>query len=468
MKMDLLVSPLLTDLYQLTMLQGYLKIGMHGEAVFEFFVRSLPEGRGFLVAAGLETLLDFLENIHFSKEELQYLADTDRFSRNLVDYLSQFRFSGDVYAMPEGTVFFANEPIIRVVAPIPEAQLIETRLINLVHFETLIASKAARCTLAATGKATLVDFGLRRAHGAEAGFLAARASYIGGFTSTSTVLAEPLMGIPVSGTMAHSFVQAHEDEGEAFLNFAEANPNNAIFVIDTYDTIKGAERVIEAARKLAEEGIHVRAVRIDSGDLLALSKDVRYILDRSGFKDIQIFVSGNIDEYIIRDLLSQGAPIDGFGVGTKLDTSADVPYLDCAYKLMEYAGRPRFKKSRGKATIPGRKQVFRQFEKGNMKRDIVTLEGDNMEGDPLLKKVMSRGRRILQPRNLKDNAAYLREQLNLLPSHLYALKTIPSYPVEISPALSRIKEEAEHIRSFFSLDKSNKELYRDIEKDPLP
>ena len=445
MKMDPLTSPLLTDLYQLTMLQGYLKMEMHEEAVFEFFIRSLPEGRGFLVVAGLETFLDFLEGMCFSEAELQYLADTGRFSRDLVDYLSTFRFHGDVYAMPEGTVFFAGEPVIRVVAPMPEAQLIETRLINIVHFETLIASKAARCTLAAAGRATLVDFGLRRAHGAEAGLLAARATYIAGFASTSTVLAEPMFGIPISGTMAHSFVEAHEDEGEAFINFAEANPANAIFLIDTYDTSRGAEKAIEAARKLAEKGMRVRAVRLDSGDLLTLSKDVRQILDRSGFKDIQIFVSGNLDEYAIRDLLSQGAPIDGFGVGTKLDTSADVPYLDCAYKLMEYAGRPRFKKSRGKATVPGRKQVFRRFENGKMTGDIVTLEGDAVEGAPLLSKVISKGRSILRRRDLKEIAAYLREQLKLLPPHLYALETAPPYPVLISPALSRLKEEAQHM-----------------------
>ena len=443
--MNPLVSPLLADLYQLTMLQGYVKAGMHEEAVFEFFVRSLPEKRGFLVVAGVETFLDFLESMRFSEAELQYIADTGRFTPDLVDYLSTFCFRGDVYAMPEGTVFFANEPIIRVVAPIPEAQLIETRLINLVHFETLIASKAVRCALAADGRATLVDFGLRRAHGAEAGLLAARASYIAGFASTSTVLAEATFGIPLSGTMAHSFVEAHGEEGDSFLSFAEANPGNAIFLIDTYDTRRGAERAVEAAKKLAKSGIRVHAVRIDSGDLLALSRDVRQILDRSGFKDIQIFVSGNLDEYAIRDLLSLGAPIDGFGVGTKLDTSADAPYLDCAYKLMEYAGKPRCKRSQGKATLPGRKQVFRQFENGKMGRDIVTLEGDSARGNPLLEKVMSKGRRILQPRDLKEIAAYLREQLKLLPPHLYALETTPPYYVEISPTLSRLKEEAERM-----------------------
>ena len=247
--------------------------------------------------------------------------------------------------MPEGTVFFETEPVVRVTAPIPEAQLLETRLINILHFETMIASKAVRCVLAAEGKSSLVDFGLRRAHGAEAGLLAARASYIAGFTGTSTVLAEAVYGIPIFGTMAHSFVEAYEREEDAFVDFARTNPDNATLLIDTYDTLRGAEKAAEVAKTLAREAIRVRAVRLDSGDLLTLSKDVRRILDEKGFREIRIFVSGNIDEHAIRTLLTHGAPIDGFGVGTKLDTSADAPYMDSAYKLMEYAGRPRCKTS---------------------------------------------------------------------------------------------------------------------------
>ncbi len=441
--MNLLTSPLLTDLYQLTMMQGYVDEGMQEEAVFEFYVRSLPPSRGFLVAAGLDTLLTFLEDMRFTEEELKYIAGTGRFSQALLNYLAKFRFRGDVYAMPEGTVFFENEPVVRVVAPMPEAQLIETRLINIVHFETLIASKAARCMLAADDKAVLIDFGVRRSHGAEAGLLAARDSYMTGFAGTSTVLAEAIYGIPIFGTMAHSYVEAHGDELEAFLSFARANPNNTTLLIDTYDVHNGARKAVEAAKILKETGISVRAVRLDSGDLLILSKDVREILDQAGLTDVRIFASGNLDEYAIRDLLSYRAPINGFGVGTKLDTSEDAPYLECAYKLMEYAGMPRFKKSQGKATIPGCKQVFRRFEDRAMVQDILTVDGDEIEGTPLLAKVMSGGKTISRRQDLKEIAVYTRSQLKSLPAHFQRLETTPPYPVRISPALSRIEHESE-------------------------
>ncbi|MGZ6249276.1 MAG: nicotinate phosphoribosyltransferase, partial [Syntrophales bacterium] len=412
--MNLLTSPLLTDLYQFTMMQGYVDEGMYKEAVFEFYIRSLPPSRGFLVAAGLDTLLAFLEGMRFTEEELEYIAGTRRFSSSLLDYLAKFRFRGDVYAMPEGTVFFENEPVVRVVASMPEAQLIETRLINILHFEILIASKAARCMLAADDRAVLIDFGVRRSHGAEAGLLAARDSYITGFAGTSTVLAEAVFGIPIFGTMAHSYVEGHEDELEAFLSFARANPENTTLLIDTYDVHKGARKAVEAAKILKEEGITVRAVRLDSGDLLVLSKDVREIIDQAGLKDVRIFASGNLDEYAIRDLLSRGAPINSFGVGTKLDTSEDAPYLECAYKLMEYADTPRFKKSQGKATIPGRKQVFRQFDNQTMAGDVLTIEGDETEGTPLLRKVMSGGNIISRRQDLKEIAVYTRSQLKSL------------------------------------------------------
>lgn len=441
--MNPLTSPLLTDLYQLTMLQGYIDQGMHEEAVFEFYVRKLPEKRGFLMAAGLETLLDFLEDLQFSTVEIQYLKDTGRFSASLIEYLSAFRFNGDVFAMPEGTVFFENEPVVRVVAPMPAAQLIETRLINILHFEILVASKAARCVLAADSRAVLVDFGLRRAHGAEAGLLAARATYIAGFAGTSTVLAEPLFGIPIYGTMAHSYIEAHESELEGFLNFARANPDNTTLLVDTYDTCGGAGKAVEAAKRLAGEGIRVHAIRLDSGDLLELSREVRWILDDAGLRDMRIFASGNLDEYAIRDLLLRGAPIDGFGVGTKLDTSEDAPYLECAYKLMEYAGKPRFKKSRGKATIPGRKQVFRRLEGRTMIGDVVALEGDDAAGVPLLVPVMHRGCRASAYRGLKDIASQVRKQMETLPSHFRNLETTPAYPVEFSDSLLRLAEEIE-------------------------
>jgi nicotinate phosphoribosyltransferase len=440
--MNPLTSPLLTDLYQLTMLQGYIDHGMHEKAVFEFYVRKLPDKRGFLIAAGLDTLLSFLEEIRFSKQELQYLADSGRFSESLIEYLSGFRFNGDVFAMPEGTPFFDNEPVIRIVAPLPIAQLIESRLINILHFEILVASKAARCVLAAAGCARLVDFGLRRAHGAEAGLLAARAAYIMGFAGTATVLADPLFGIPIFGTMAHSYIQAHENELDAFLRFARANPGNTTLLIDTYEPCEGARTAARAARMLAAEGIKVQAVRIDSGDLPTLSRDVRRILDDAGFKDIRIFVSGNLDEYAIHDLFQNAAPIDGLGVGTKLVTSEDAPYLECAYKLMEYDGKPRFKKSLGKATIPGRKQVIRRFARSRMIGDAVVLEGEDVAGVPLLVPVMECGRRTVVRRKLKEIASYARTQLESLPPHFRSLETLPPYPVDISDALIRLGREA--------------------------
>ncbi|MDD5170010.1 MAG: nicotinate phosphoribosyltransferase [Syntrophales bacterium] len=440
--MNTLTSPLLTDLYQFTMLEAYLRENMDKESVFEFYVRALPQRRAFLVAAGLDSVLAFLESVRFSGEEMKYLTKTGRFSSRLLDYLSSFRFAGDVYALPEGTICFADEPLIRVVAPIPMAQLMESRLINLLHFETTIASKAVRCLLAAEGR-VLVDFGLRRAHGAEAGMLAARASYIAGFSGTATVMAGAAYDIPLFGTMAHSYVEAYRSEEEAFIAFARANPGNVTFLIDTYDTLKGAHHAAKAAKAVAKEGIITRAVRLDSGDLLSLSKGVRRILDEHGFRNIHIFASGNLDEQIIHELMEAGAPIDGFGVGTKLDTSNDAPYLECAYKLTEYDGKPRMKKSSGKATLPGRKQVFRRFTNGLMTGDTITLEGDEQDGSSLMEKVMAGGGRLSPKKHPKEIAAYVKNQLDALPEYLRRLGRTSTYPVEISPSLMQLRKEAE-------------------------
>lgn len=436
-------SPLLTDLYQFTMLQGYLDRQMHETAVFEFFIRTLPVQRGFFMAAGLESVIEFLEDLKFSEEELDYLAASGRFSKNVIRYLAEVRFTGDLDAMPEGTVFFPNEPILRIAAPMPVAQLIESRIINLLHVQTLFASKAARCFLAAGGRVGLIDFGLRRAHGAEAALCAARSSYIAGFDGTSTVLAEHLFGIPAFGTMAHSFIEAHQDEKEAFIHFAESNPQIVTLLIDTYDTIAGAGKVVEIKKLLDQKGIAIRGVRLDSGDLLELSRKVRTIFDQAGLRDVRIFVSGNIDEYAIRDLLSAGAPINAFGVGTKLDTSADIPYFDCAYKLMEYAGEPRLKKSEGKATWPGRKQVYRHCREGEMVGDILTLEGDGRDGVPLIKPYMRNGRRLGRPERLKDIREHALRQIAALPGYLRGLDRTPPYPVEISPALQGLRAAVE-------------------------
>ena len=346
---------------------------MEEEAVFEFFVRKLPQHRNFLVAAGLDQALDFLENLRFADEELNWLADEGRFRKDFVDNLAGLRFTGDVHAMPEGTVFFPHEPILRVTAPMPQAQLVESRLINLLQFQTMIASKAVRCVLVAQGK-LLVDFGMRRAHGCEAGLLAARASYMAGFDGSATVLAGMLWGIPVFGTMAHSFIQAHEDEAGAFRHFATANPNNVVLLLDTYDTEAAAQKTVELATKLKPLGIQIKGVRLDSGDLADHARRVRHVLDQGGLSDVTIFASGNLDEYRLRELGSAGAPIDGYGIGSRLDVSADSPYLDCVYKLQEYARQPRRKRSEGKATWPGRKQVFRSYHDGLMAGDVVTWQ----------------------------------------------------------------------------------------------
>ncbi|HEX6006895.1 MAG TPA: nicotinate phosphoribosyltransferase, partial [Burkholderiales bacterium] len=329
-------SPLLTDLYQLTMLQAYFARGMQDTAVFEFFVRKLPPNRNFLMAAGLEQTLDFLEGLRFSGEEIDWLAKSGRFSREFVSRLEGLRFTGDVHAMPEGTIFFANEPILRVTAPLPEAQFVESRIINLLQYQTLVASKAARCVLTAPGR-LLVDFGLRRAHGAEAGLYAARAAYIAGYAGTATVLAGARFAIPLYGTMAHSYVQAHDDEAEAFRDFARAFPGGTVLLVDTYDTEAAVRKIVALAPQLQREGLSIRGIRLDSGDLAALAKRARQLLDQAGLTDVTIFASGNMDEYRLAEILAAEAPIDGFGIGTSLTTSSDAPYLDAVYKLQEYA-----------------------------------------------------------------------------------------------------------------------------------
>jgi nicotinate phosphoribosyltransferase len=310
--MEVGASPLLTDLYQLRMIEAYLDYGKTETAVFEFFVRRFPPRRGFLMAVGLEQVLDYLERLRFSPDELDWLAKSGRFNPGFLDYLAAFRFTGDVHAMPEGSIFFADEPIIRITAPLPEAQLIETRLMNIVHFQSLIASKAARYKLAAPDK-SLIDFGFRRSHGAEAGPMAARASYIAGFTGTATVMAGKQFGIPLFGTLAHSFIQAFDDETDAFEAFARAQPECLTLLIDTYDTERGARRIDSLAPRLKEAGIRLAAVRLDSGDLIALSKSARRIL-----ADVSIFASGGLTEDKILAMAAAGAPIDGFGIGTDL------------------------------------------------------------------------------------------------------------------------------------------------------
>jgi nicotinate phosphoribosyltransferase len=440
-------SALLTDLYELTMLQGYWRHEMYETAVFEFFVRDLPKHRNFLLAAGLEQAIRYLEELKFSPAEIEWLGQTRRFQPEFVKWLKNLRFTGDVNAMPEGTVFFPTEPILQVIAPLPEAQLVETRLINLLNFQTTVASKATRSVLAAPGK-LLVDFGLRRAQGAEAGLMAARATYIAGFSGTSTVLASQQFDIPIYGTMAHSFVQAHPDEMSAFTRFAEANPDNVVLLIDTYDTEAAAEKVVHLATQLKPRGIDVKAVRIDSGDLGSHARKVRQILDHGGLGNVQVFASGNLDEYVLRRLIEGGAPIDGFGVGTRLDTSSDAPYLDCAYKLMEYGGRPSRKHSEGKATLPGRKQVYRRFDRdGYIDRDLLTLGDDRQEGEPLLCSVLRGGKRLEGPVPLSTLREHAARQLRSLPQRLRSLDQVTEpFKINISGSLQSLANAVDEQR----------------------
>jgi nicotinate phosphoribosyltransferase len=436
-------SPLLTDLYELTMLQTYFEHGMTDTAVFEFFVRHLPTRRRFLLAAGLEQALDFLGGLRFTDEDLEWIRGSGKFSHDFADELAKLRFEGDVHAMPEGTAFFGNEPILRVTAPMPQAQLVETRLINILHFQTLIASKAARVALAAPDK-LLVDFGLRRTHGADAGVMAARASYIAGFAGTSNVLAAQQFGIPAFGTMAHSFIQAHDSEEAAFERFARSHPRNVTLLIDTYDTEAGARKVAALAPRLKAAGIGLQAVRIDSGDLAAHARAVRQILDAANLRDVHVFASGSIDEDLIHRFATQGVPIDGYGVGTHLDTSSDAPYLDCVYKIEEYAGRARRKRSTGKATWPGRKQVFRRYDENDIMRgDTLTIEGDEQPGESLIRPVMRAGQRLAPPESLDAIRARAARELTRLPANLRALDDGAVYPVAIAPKLQALAQEVD-------------------------
>lgn len=376
---------LVVDLYELTMAQSYFHQGMNGWAVFDYFIRDLPPTRRFLVFAGLKTLLAGLQDLRFSDEALAYLRSLSLFQEDFLEYLRNFRFRGDVYSVREGEIVFGGEVLVRVEAPLIEGQIIETFLLNTLNFQTMIASKAARVVLAARGRG-VVDFSPRRDHGVDAALKVARASYLAGCMGTSYVLAGKLYGIPVFGTMAHAYVMAFPSELEAFLSFAREYPARPIFLVDTYDVRQGVEHTIEAARILEKEGIRVFGIRIDSGDLVELSRMAREMLNAAGLQDVRILLSGDLDEYRIHELLSQGAAVDSFGVGTRMGTSSDVPYLGGVYKLVEYEGQPRVKRSPGKQTLPGRKQVYRQD-----KRDVVGLVDEPVEGEPLLSLVMRRG-----------------------------------------------------------------------------
>lgn len=433
---------LFTDLYELTMAAGYLADGNHGAATFELWVRDLGERRNFLVAAGLETALQYLEAFRFDDGALDYLRSLHRFSPEFLHFLAGLRFTGEVWGMPEGTIAFAREPLLRVTAPIIEAQLPETFLLNAVGFQTLIASQAARVTLAAAGRSWL-DFGARRAHGGDAALGAARSAWLAGAAGTSLVLSGREYDLPVTGTMAHSYVLSHPSEQAAFLSFARTFPDDAVFLIDTFDTLRGARLTADAARELAAEGIRVAGVRLDSGDLAGLARGVRAILDEAGFPDIRILASGGLDEHSIAGLVAAGAPIDGFGVGTRLTTGGNDPSLDAVYKLVENQRGPQMKTSTGKATLPGVKQVYRVEEGGTLRADTIALAGETgVAGRPLLHRMMAEGRRLGPPEPLAAARERCRAGLASLPASLRSRQLAVPPPVSLSERLAGLARDA--------------------------
>ena len=435
-------AALFTDLYELTMAASYFREGMHGEATFSLFVRRLPARRSFLIAAGLEDVLAFLESLQFSEAAIRYLGSLGTFDPRFLDFLGDLRFTGSVHAMAEGTVFFADEPVVEVTAPMIEAQLVETAVINFIHLQTVLASKAVRSVLAAEGRA-VVDFGLRRTHGIDAGMAAARCAFIAGASMTSNTLAACYDGIPATGTMAHSYVTAFPSEIEAFRAFARAYPRGTTLLIDTYDTVAGARKAVIVAKEMESRGDRLGAVRLDSGDLLALSRAVRQVLDAAGLSYVRIFASGGLDEDEVARCLAAGAPIDAFGVGTRMNVSADAPYLDMAYKLVKYAGRDVLKLSPGKVTWPGDKHVYRlRARDGSWQRDVLALRAEPPPaegGEALLRTVMTGGTRVGSAPALSTVREHCTQQVAALPEAMRRLAGDGHYVVEPSGRLVSLR-----------------------------
>jgi len=436
---------MLTDLYELTMCASYLDNKRNELATFDLFIRKLPPNRSYFVFAGLEQALLFLKNMRFNREQINYLRKQG-FKEDFLNYLSGFKFSGEVWAVPEGMIVFPNEPLIRITAPIIEAQLIESFLLNTVNVQTMIATKASRVVNAAQGR-SIIEFGLRRTQGADAGMKAARCSYISGCNGTSNVLAGMKHGIPIFGTMAHSFVMFFDKEIEAFRAFAKTFPEKSLLLIDTFDDIAGAEKAAMVAKELQKKGHRLSGVRIDSGDLVEISRKVRALLDEKGLSHVKIFASGDLDEYKVEELLKKGAKIDAFGVGTRMSTSEDRPYIDVIYKLCEKIDKtgefvPTMKLSKGKITLPGRKQVFRVRDRmGNFVKDCIGLHSEKCEGEPLLVKVMEKGEIVYRLPTIEAIRERALENLSRLPEKYKRLRKAPRYPVELSPALKRMINE---------------------------
>jgi nicotinate phosphoribosyltransferase len=431
---------LLTDLYQLTMAQSYFAEKRLAEATFSVFVRSYPPNRGYFVCAGLNDVLSFFENFAFDASAIEYLAAQKLFSKEFLRYLSELRFTGEVWAIPEGRIVFREEPLLELSAPIIQAQIVETLIINQLHVQTMIATKAARCLQASDGR-PLVDFALRRTHGTDAGMKVARASYLVGFAGTSNVMAGKAYGIPIVGTMAHSFVSSFEHEIDAFRAYVRSFPRNAILLIDTYDTFQGARNAVQVANEMAARGESLIGVRIDSGDLADLARKVRKIFDDANLPNIKIFGSGGLDEYDLAELAEANAPFDSYGVGTRMGTSADAPWMDMAYKLVEYDGAPVLKLSTGKASSPGRKQVFRTRDgSGNFLQDTIGLRDERIAGETLLQQAMRNGRRTAGTPNLSQSRNRFAADFAALPESFKSLRNPPHYPVKSSQQLADLRE----------------------------
>ncbi|MEE8466755.1 MAG: nicotinate phosphoribosyltransferase [Dehalococcoidia bacterium] len=435
---------LFTDLYELTMSQAYFRRGMSATATFSLFTRTYPPNRAYFVSAGLEDVLDYLSNLNFSGQAIEYLRATGIFSDDFLEFLRSVRFTGSVRAIPEGRLYFTDEPVVEVTAPIIEAQLVETFIINQVHLQSMLATKATRCVWAAQGRG-IADFASRRTQGTDAALKMARVSYIAGFTSTSNVLAASLYGMPPAGTMAHSFISSFPSEIEAFRAYAESFPDRTILLVDTYDTIAGTWNAVQVAHELETNGRKLIAVRLDSGDFDELSRQVRKILDESGLGYVKILASGGLDEYQLETLVKAGAPIDLFGVGTKAGVSADAPWSDMAYKLVDFDHRPVMKLSTGKISLPGAKQVFRTKDtRGMFAKDIIAMEGEELPGGlPLLEEVMSDGQRTGPTATLEEVRSRFQEDFAALDDRFKALNNPPRYPVSISGRLERLTSEVQ-------------------------
>jgi len=432
---------LLTDLYQITMNAAYLDSGRDNEtATFDLFIRKLPKDRGYFLAAGLEDVISYVKDIQFDETDVSYLRAQGLFKEEFLESLKDFRFTGDIYAVPEGTPIFANEPIVRVTAPRMEAQFIETFLLNVINFQTMIATKASRVVEAAKGRA-VIDFGLRRAHDNSAGMKGARSAYIAGAVGTSNVLAGKEYGIPIKGTHAHSFVMSFDEEIDAFRAYAKTFPDTATLLIDTYDVMRGAKNSATVAKELEAKGHRLFAVRLDSGDLTGDSIRIRKYFDSIGLGYVKIVASNDLNEYKIEEMLAQGARIDSFGVGTEMITSKDCPAVSGVYKLSESeeGGRleAKIKLSEGKKTLPGRKQVYRFSDSnGNYVRDVIALESETVEGEPLLVPVIQDGELVYNQPKLPDIQKRAKELLARLPLQYKKIREPAQYPVELSRGIS--------------------------------